>query len=401
MRFRSTRSSAEVDFAGALVDGLAPDGGLYTPVETPRLPDCWESWGYIEAVTGVLRAFGCEDPDAIVAEAAAAFSHPEIAPIVAVDDRMVLELFWGPTLSFKDHALQVVARLLAREVSDRTVLVATSGDTGSAAIEACRGRLPIVVLYPEGRVAEMQRRQMTTVDDPMVTVLGVNGTFDDCQAMVKEAFRRRPDLLAVNSINFARVAVQTGYYIHAAARIGRPFQVVVPTGNFGNAYSAWTAARMGAPIERVVVATNANHYLADLFTEGVERRTGVIPTVAPAMDIQVPSNLERLPLGARSDFAAGWASDADIERTIAEVWERHGYMLDPHTAAAWKVASGVGGDVPRLVVGTAHPAKFADVVTRAAGVPPEMPEVLARLADLPEQHRVVEPDVDALLDLIG
>jgi threonine synthase len=286
-------------------------------------------------------------------------------------------------------------------VDDRAVLVATSGDTGSAAIAACRGRLPIVVVFPEGRVAEMQRRQMTTVDDEMVTVLAVRGTFDDCQAMVKEAFRTRPDLLAVNSINFARIAVQTGYYVHAAAQIGRPIEVVVPTGNFGNAYSAWTAARMGAPIERVVVATNANRYLYDLFAAGVDRRSEVVPTVAPAMDIQVPSNLERLPESARQDFDAGWAGDQEIRATIAGVWEEHGYLLDPHTAAAWKVAEERERDVPQLIVGTAHPAKFADVVTEAIGRPPEMPESLARLARLPEHHRVIDPTPEALLTAIG
>ena len=220
MRFRSTRSESEVDFRVALVEGLAPDGGLYTPVDVPALPDGWRDWGYEEAVVGTLSAFGVEDPAEIVAEAAASFAHPEIAPIAGVGDNLVLELFWGPTLSFKDHALQVVARLLARATDDRTVLVATSGDTGSAAIEACRGRLPIVVLFPEGRVAEMQRRQMTTVDDEAVTVLAVRGTFDDCQAMVKEAFRRRPDLLAVNSINFAR-------HLIALARSAAPSRVLM------------------------------------------------------------------------------------------------------------------------------------------------------------------------------
>lgn len=397
MKFRSTRSGAEVDFVGALVEGLAPDGGLYTPVEIPRLPDEWLSWSYEEAVAGSLRVFGAEDPDQIVAAGAAAFGHPDVAPVVEVGDRLVLELFWGPTLSFKDHALQVVARLLAREVSHRTVLVATSGDTGSAAIEACRGRLPIVVVFPEGRVAEMQRRQMTTVDDETVTVLAVRGTFDDCQAMVKEAFRRRPELLAVNSINFARVAVQVGYYIHAAARLGGRFEVVVPTGNFGNAYSAWVASQMGVPIERVIVANNANRYLADLLETGRDRVSEVIATVAPAMDIQVPSNLERLPVGARSGFVAGWATDDDISSTIDRVWAENGYLLDPHTAAGWKVGSEHRTTVSQMVVATAHPAKFPDIVAEATGINPEIPETLAGLDRLPERHRTIEADPEALL----
>lgn len=401
MRYRSTRSESTVDFETALVTGLAPDGGLYTPLDFPSLPAGWENWSYQDAVSATLRLFGAHDPEAIVEEAARVFTHPEIAPIVAVGDRSVLELFWGPTLSFKDHALGVVARLLARSVPDRTVLVATSGDTGSAAIEACRGRLPIVVLFPEGRVGETQRRQMTTVDDPTVTVLAVRGTFDDCQAMVKEAFGRRPDLLAVNSINFARIAVQAGYYVHAAARMATPFDVVVPTGNFGNAYSAWTARQMGAPIERIVVATNANRYLVDVLASGLDRKARVVPTVAPAMDIQVPSNFERLPDSARSDFGSGWADDAAIETTIASVRREHGYLLDPHTAAAWKVSSDVPGDRPRLVVGTAHPAKFAGVVAAATGEPPEMPPSLARLAGLEERHQTIDASPEALSGFLG
>lgn len=401
MRFRSTRSSEpEVDFTTALAEGLAPDGGLYTPVEIPTLPAGWKDWGYAEAVSGSLRLFGAEDPEPLVAEAVAGFDHPEIAPIVRVGDRHVLELFWGPTLSFKDHALQVVARLLRRHTSGRTVLVATSGDTGSAAIEACRGVLPILVLFPEGRVSDLQRRQMTTVDDPGVTTVAMRGTFDDCQAMVKEAFARRRDLLAVNSINFARVAVQAGYYVHAAARAGE-VQVIVPTGNFGNAYSAWLARQMGAPISRIVVANNANHYLADLFTTGAAEPSSVVATFAPAMDIQRPSNLERLPVEAHADFRAGWADDQKIMETIRQVWQEYGYLLDPHTASAWNVADDVGSQPRRLVVGTAHPAKFADVVENAIGSPPTLPRRLARLEGLPERHVTLDASVDDLLGLLG
>jgi threonine synthase len=401
LRFCSTRSpQPRVDFITALTEGLAPDGGLYTPVEIPTLPTGWREWGYAEAISGSLRLFGAEDPEPLVADAATGFDHPEIAPIVKVGDRRVLELFWGRTFSFKDHALQVVTRLLRRHTTGRTVLVATSGDTGSAAIEACRGVLPIVVLFPEGRVSDLQRRQMTTVDEPGVTTVAVQGTFDDCQAMVKEAFARRRDLLAVNSINFARVAVQAGYYIHAAARMG-DVQVIVPTGNFGNAYSAWMARQMGAPIRRIVVANNANHYLADLFTRGGATPSPVVATFAPAMDIQRPSNLERLPADAYSDFGAGWADDETIVETIRRVWVDHGYLLDPHTASAWKVADDVADEPPRLVVGTAHPAKFPDVVESAIGSLPAMPESLARLDGLPERHVTIGASVDDLLGLLG
>jgi threonine synthase len=250
VEYLSTRGeSPVVDFKGALLGGLAPDGGLYIPTTFPSLPEAWSDWSYVEAVSASLRLFGAGDCTDLVSDAASRFDHPEIDPIVEVGDRLVLELFWGPTLSFKDHALQVLARLLARETSGGVVLGATSGDTGAAAIEACRGLMRIVMLYPEGRVSELQRRQMTTFTDPDVVVVAVRGTFDDCQRMVKEAFSYTPGLLAVNSINWARVAAQVGYYLHAAARIGQPFDVVVPTGNFGNAYSCWVARKMGAPIE--------------------------------------------------------------------------------------------------------------------------------------------------------
>lgn len=402
MRYLSTRSEAPaVDFRGALLAGLAPDGGLYVPESIPRLPDGWAAWSYPEAVAGSLSLFGAEDPAGLASEAAAAFSHPEVAPLVEVGGRQVLELFWGPTLSFKDHALQVVARLLRREAGEGTVLVATSGDTGSAAIEACRGSLPIVVLFPEGRVADLQRRQMTTVDDPNVTVVAVRGTFDQCQTMIKEAFAALPGLLAVNSINFARIAAQVGYYLYCAARIRGAFEVVVPTGNFGNAYSAWMAQQMGAPIQRVVIANNANRYLSDLVRGDPDTDSGVVATLAPAMDILKPSNLERLPDDARGGFGAGWADDAEIRATIATVEGDHGYLLDPHTATAWKVAGEQDGGLPQVVVATAHPAKFGDVVEQAIGRPPDLPPRLMAVRSAPERYTTIDPSLSALTELIG
>ncbi len=383
-----------------MLDGLAPDGGLYVPESIPALPRGWEEWGYAEAVAGSLELFGAGDVTDLAIEAASAFTHPEVAPLVEVGAFRILELYWGPTLSFKDHALQILARLLARETPGGTVLVATSGDTGSAAIEACRGSLPIVVLYPEGRVAEMQRRQMTTVEDPEVHVVAVKGTFDQCQDLVKEAFSTRTDLLAVNSINFARVAAQVGYYLHAAARVGEPFEVVVPTGNFGNAYSAWMAKQMGAPVGRVVIANNANHYLADLVGGEAPSGAGALPTVAPAMDIQRPSNLERLPGSARAELGSGWADDEEIIDTIDAVDRDHGYLLDPHTATAWKVAEEQSGDLHRVVVSTAHPAKFADVVSSAVGRPLELPSALAELSAADEHQVVIEPELTALFEVI-
>ena len=391
MRYLSTRGDAPaVDFKGALVNGLAPDGGLYVPETIPRLPDGSESWSYPEAVSNVLCLYGADDVESIVADAVSRFHHPEVAPIVEVGHLSLLELFWGPTLSFKDHALQVVARLLDREVHDGLILGATSGDTGSAAIEACRGRddLMVVILYPEGRVSAFQRRQMTTVDERNTRAVAVRGTFDDCQRMVKEAFAAYPHLLAVNSINWARIAVQTGFHVHAATRMGEPYDLVVPTGNFGNVYSAWLAKQMGAPIETITIANNANHGLSDLVNTGQMPQTGVVPTLAPAMDIQVPSNLERFTGDATVEFKASWSDDVQIKQTIAEVEERHGYLLDPHTATGWRAASETRAGRPQLVVATAHPSKFDDSI--------EPPEWFPSLEGLEERMIVIDPDVAEL-----
>ena len=389
----STRGGVgPVDFAETVVTGLAPDGGLFVPESIPSLPIGWRHWSYTEAIAGSLELFGAEDVDGLAEDAAARFDHPEVAPIVEVGDRLVLELFHGPTLSFKDHALQVVARLLDRYVQHGTILGATSGDTGSAAIEACRGskHLDIVILFPEGKVSEFQRRQMTTVRDENVTTVAVRGTFDDCQALVKRAMADRPGLLAINSINWARIAAQVGYYVHAGTRIGEPFDVVIPTGNFGNAYSCWLAKQMGVLIETITIANNANHALADLIDTGVMSPSEVVATTAPAMDIQVPSNLERFGKDPTAEFLAGWSNDAEIRETIATVSGVHGYVLDPHTATSWRAGADHPGDRPNLVVSTAHPAKFGDVVFGAVGRRPELPPGFDRLMDLPE--RVVTID---------
>lgn len=365
MRYRSTRGRAEeTDFTGAMLAGLASDGGLYVPETIPKLPVGWSDWSYQAALTRALEMFGAGDVESLVQEAAAQFHHPQIAPIVEVGDRLVLELFWGPTLSFKDHAMQVVARLLAREVDEGVILGATSGDTGSAAIEACRGSesLRVVILYPDGGVSDFQRRQMTTVPARNVHAVAVRGTFDDCQRMVKEAFAAHPELLAVNSINWARIAAQVGFHIHASGRIGEPHDVVVPTGNFGNVYSCWLAKQMGASIETITIATNANHGLSDLVNTGIMPEARVIPTSAPAMDIQVPSNLERFEGDPGTEFEAGWSSDIQIAQTIEGVARAHGYRLDPHTATAWRAGADTRTDRPQLVVATAHPAKFDDAI---------------------------------------
>ncbi|MGH8945313.1 MAG: threonine synthase [Acidimicrobiia bacterium] len=395
MRYISTRGGADpVSFTQALVSGPAPDGGLYQPETIPGLPDGWQSWSYQEAVAGSLELYGASDPRAAVERAAGRFHHSEIAPLVEVGDRVVLELFWGPTLSFKDHALQVLAGLLEREVNEGTALGATSGDTGSAAIEAFRGipGLRVVMLYPEGMVSDFQRRQMTTVPDANVIAVAVRGTFDDCQALVKQAFQDHLGLLAVNSINWARIAAQTGYYLDAAARIGEPFDVSVPVGNFGNAYSCWLAKQMGAPITKITLANNANRALFDLVSKGTVTEAAVVPTIAPAMDIRVPSNLERLDAGLTDAFEAGWSSDEEISSTIAAVEATHGYRLDPHTATAWRAGGETLSDRPQMVVGTAHPAKFDETVSPPEWFPP--------LQDMEERIVVIDPEPSALAPLI-
>ena len=394
MRYVSTRGQVKrLNFTEALVAGLAEDGGLLVPESLPSLPPSWVNWSYQEAMVGSLELFGASDVGELVVSAASRFNHDDIAPIVEVGDRLILELFWGPTLSFKDHALQVVARLLDREVEHGTILGATSGDTGSAAIEAVRGSesLDIVILFPEGRVSDFQRRQMTTVSASNVTVVAVRGTFDDCQALVKGMFGKH-DLLAINSINWARIAAQVGYYIFSGARIGEAFDLVVPTGNFGNVYSAWTAKQMGVPIETITIANNANHGLADRITGGTMSPLDVVATLAPSMDIQIPSNLERFTGNPSTEFVTGWSTDGQIRETIAEVQKAYRYRLDPHTATAWRAGSFTMTDRPQLIAATAHPAKFNPEIAQ----PPNYPD----LARLPEKVVTIGNDPSDLEPLI-
>lgn len=442
MQYRSTRGGVSGrGFAQVLVEGLAPDGGLYVPREIPTRVAAGRD--YAATAAAVMAPFLAPDPLAdeiedICRQAYARFRHPEVAPVRAVaDDRHLLELFWGPTFSFKDYALQVVGalfdRVLARRETRLLILGATSGDTGSAAIEACRGRrgIDIVVLYPNGAISEVQRRQMTTVADANVHAVAVEGSFDDCQRLVKEAFsshRLRFPLGAINSINWARIMAQAAYYVHAAGALP-DHRFVVPTGNFGNALSAHLARRLGAPIGGLTVANNANHGLADLIRKGKLLVDPVAATTSPAMDIQIPSNLERYLYEAvgedagrllalqerlvtqgvisldpptlerlRSDFSSGWASDSAVIETIRRVHEAHGLLIDPHTAVAWTVADRRGG--PAVVVSTAHPAKFADVVTAAIGSPPSLPAELAVIMERPERSSLIPAHLDPLTDLL-
>lgn len=443
MRYRSTRGgSTGRTFAEVLIEGLAPDGGLYVP-ETYPTP-ARDRGPYADQVASVVGAFVGDDPLAaqlpeLCEMVYAGFDHPEVAPISQVGDVHLLELIWGPTLSFKDYALQLVGalfdRLLERRAERLLILGATSGDTGSAAVEACRGRpsLDIVILYPEGAVSEVQRRQMTTVPDDNVHVIAVDGTFDDCQRLVKAAFRRLGDRLplgAINSINWGRIAAQSAYYWYASRQLETP-RFVIPTGNFGNALSAHVARRMGAPMGSISIANNANHGLSDLVNQGRLEVTDVASTVAPAMDIQIPSNLERWLFEAtgedpdqidrwqaqldgekrlelspkvharlQQDFSGGWVDDATTRDAIRRTYETTGILLDPHTAIAWQVASRMPAGVPRVVVATAHPAKFGETVELATGIRPEMPPSLAAVLEMEERKQRIPATLDALEALL-
>ncbi|MFN0028473.1 MAG: threonine synthase [Acidimicrobiales bacterium] len=462
MQYVSTRGAAPaLNFADVLLVGVATDGGLYVPESVPPLPADWDRpRPYAELATEVMWPYlgeGFIERDhfaAMVADAYAGFEHPDVVPVRQIEPGLHLaELFWGPTLAFKDLALQLVGRLFEYELARRgervTVIGATSGDTGSAAIEALRDRdaVDCVILHPHGRVSEVQRRQMTTVDATNVTNLAVEGTFDDCQDLVKAMFadvefRQRMRLSAVNSINFARILAQIVYYVSSTAALRQagyaaattPVSFVVPTGNFGNVYAGHLARRAGLPISRLLVASNANDILTRFFTTATMATTEVCPTLSPSMDIQVSSNLERVLwelLGERGEdvdnllrrfraqgrvsvqahelarlqetYAAYRADDDACLELMARYHQRHGLLVDPHTAVALSAAEqhGYDADHPLIVLSTAHPAKFADAVQRATGVTPALPPRLADLLQRPERYRVVANDlitVEALVD---
>ncbi len=440
MRYVSTRGGAPaLEFSDVLLTGLASDGGLYVPEAWPTLrSEVWsETRPYDAVAVDVMWPYveGSLDRDelaAMVTDAYASFEHPDVCPLVDLGDLHLLELFWGPTLAFKDVALQLVGRLFDRELSARdqraTIVVATSGDTGSAAIEACVGRerLDIVVLHPAGRVSEVQRRQMTTVQAPNVHNVAIEGTFDDCQDLVKAlfadpAFRDKVRLSAMNSINWARVMAQVVYYVTTVARLGR-CSFAVPSGNFGNIFSGWIAERMGLPIDQLVIASNSNDILARWATDGSLVAQPVVPTYSPSMDIQVSSNHERLLFelsgrdGARTAelltrfrglgaveapqndrFAAASLDDAETLAVIRDVHGRTGMLVDPHTAVGIGAARARRtGDGPMVALATAHPAKFPDAVEQATGVRPDVPERLARVLDADERYDVLPDDVDAV-----
>ncbi|MCC7428790.1 MAG: threonine synthase [Alphaproteobacteria bacterium] len=445
MRYISTRGRAPVlGFADVLLAGLATDGGLYVPETCPSFSAveirALRGLPYAEMAARVMRPFLGEAIPwpvfrAMVADAYRSFRHPAVVPLVQLDANLfALELFHGPTLAFKDVAMQLLGRLFDHVLAERgervTIIGATSGDTGSAAIEAVRDRaaIDIVMLHPDGRVSEVQRRQMTTVLSPNVHNVALAGSFDDCQDLVKAMFNDAPfraemKLSAVNSINWARIMAQTAYYFAAALALGapdRPVAFSVPTGNFGNVYAGQIARMMGLPIERLIVGTNQNDILARFLAGNDMSIRGVQPSHAPSMDIQVSSNFERLLFDLLGhDGAATEAVMVEFRRSghmpvAPEAWQRAatlmqgfalddagmlagigrwqrdaGYLLDPHSAVGVAAAAARGGDaaVPVVALATAHPAKFPDAVEQATGARPALP---ARMADLYQRPERVE-----------
>jgi threonine synthase len=448
VRYVSTRGRApELGFADALLAGLATDGGLYVPESWPTLPAARPGAAYAERAAQVMEPFVGDDIDAAVLlqlcrDAYATFAHPAVVPLVQIGPHhFVEELFHGPTLAFKDVALQLVGRMFDHVLAQRnqrvTIVGATSGDTGSAAIDGVKdcANVDIVILYPNGRTSDVQRRQMTTVASPNVRVVAIDGTFDDCQDLVKAMFndvefRERMQLSAVNSINWARVMAQVVYYVTATDLLRGPIDVCVPSGNFGNIFAGWIARRMGAPIDQLVVASNANDILTRFFVHNDMTTAEVHPSLSPSMDIQVSSNFERLLfemngrdggmtaeqlLGFRASghlsieadqraefvegrFLAGRIDDTETLATMASTYRRTGMLLDPHTAVGVGVAERMAAQLTNTVVtmGTAHPAKFPDAVERATGVRPGLPAHLAELFELPERFDVLANDLGAV-----
>jgi threonine synthase len=450
----STRGEApELGFTDVLLAGLARDGGLYIPQSWPSFTKeeiaSFAGQRYADVAYKVIapfvgNAFAPDELKSMIDEAYATFSHPAVVPLVQTGGNdFVLELFHGPTLAFKDVAMQLLGRLMDAALKQRarraTIVAATSGDTGGAAMEAFRTceRTDVFVLYPHGRVSDVQRRQMTTVDGQNIHAIAVEGSFDDCQNLVKamfndHAFRDGMALAAVNSINWARIVAQITYFFTAGVALGaphRPVSFVVPTGNFGDIFAGWVAKRMGLPIERLVVATNANDILTRTLETGRYDIQGVEPTTSPSMDIQISSNFERLLFevqgrdasavrrqmdqlkqsGAfevdkdvladiRAEFDAARADNTETATTIANTLKMSGYLLDPHTAVAVCAGSKVGldGKTPRVFLGTAHPAKFPDAVEAATGHRPMVPEHMTDMFSKNERFKVLPNDLGAV-----
>ncbi len=460
MQYVSTRGQAPaLAFDEVLLAGLARDGGLYVPAVWPLFSKddirALRGLPYPEVATRVMAPFlSGTIPEEVLStichETYGAFEHEAVAPLKQLDPNLwLMELFHGPTLAFKDYAMQVLVRLFDYVLTQRgervTIIGATSGDTGSAAIVACQDRAAIdcFILFPKGRVSPVQQRQMTTIDAANVHAVAVEGTFDDCQDMVKAAFtdtefRDALGLSAVNSINWARIMPQIAYYFWAAVLLGapdRPVNFAVPTGNFGNVYSAYAARQMGLPIEKLVIGTNANDILHRFFETGSMEIRGVQPTLSPSMDIQVSSNFERLLfdlLGrdgaavnqtmtdfrstgafgvdaqqlaeAQALFQGARCDDAETVAIIAETARRTGEVIDPHTAVGLGAVRATAGQrdrsVPLVALACAHPAKFAAAVEQAVGRAADLPPHMADLMDRPERQTVIPNELAAFQALV-
>lgn len=452
MKYISTRGRApELSFEEAMLSGLARDGGLYVPATIPQMSQediaALAGLSYEETAFRVMRpfvgdSFTDETFGDIISRAYAGFGHGARAPLVQLaPNHFLLELFHGPTLAFKDFAMQLIGQLFEDALKRRgervTIVGATSGDTGSAAIEAFRGldAVDVFILFPHGRVSEVQRRQMTTPAEANVHALAVNGNFDDCQARLKDMFnhfdfRDEVRLAGVNSINWARVLAQVVYYFSSAVSLGAPHRKVsftVPTGNFGDVFAGYIAKRMGLPIDRLVIATNQNDILHRCLSTGAYAKDSVHASISPSMDIEVSSNFERALFDAydrdgnaigllmeelgqggftvsqgalerlREHFDSGRASEEETLATIQSARASMGELLCPHSAVGVKVAEEQRDpDTPMITLATAHPAKFPDAVEKASGVRPGLPQRMADLYERPERVTRVPNDLDAL-----
>lgn len=446
--YLSTRGQiSPVDFSSAVMMGLADDGGLLIPETIPQaapLLDRWRTLNYPELAYEVMRLFigdciPAEDLKELVFRSYSTFDCPETVPVRPLGNLFLAELFHGPTLAFKDIALQFLGNLfeyfLSKSGESLNILGATSGDTGSAAIHGVRGKkgIHIFIMYPEGRVSPLQERQMATVPDPNVHCIAIRGTFDDGQRVLKEVFndtefKHSRKLGAVNSVNWARVLAQIVYYFWGAFRVqdttgAREIQITVPTGNFGDIFAGYVAKKMGAPIRRLILATNENDILSRFFTTGDYRIGQVAPTLSPSMDIQVASNFERylyyrlgknpekvraamaefaaqkaLHLeGSDPDFAAGKANTAETLETIRHYYAQCRYILDPHTAVGVSIAErNMLPDCPTLCLSTAHPAKFSAAITQALGEDLARHPALERIKELPLRKVLLDPQKETI-----
>ncbi len=458
MDYVSTRGSAPaLGFEGVTLAGLASDGGLYVPRQWPRFSldeiAAMRGLSYVETAVRVMAPFvaGSLNEDELrelCTQAYGRFSHSAVTPLVQLDERhWLLELFHGPTLAFKDVALQLLGLLFEKFLSTRetelTIIGATSGDTGSAAIDAIAGRekINIFMLHPEGRVSEVQRRQMTTVLTPNVHNIAIKGSFDDAQSIVKTLFNDSQfsgqfNLSAVNSINWARLMAQVVYYFYAAVRLGAPEHRVafsVPTGNFGDVFAGYVAAQCGLPIERLIVATNVNDILHRAFTSGDYSAGKVTATATPSMDIQVSSNFERLLFdlsgrdgpalaammadfetskamaipadmigGARPLFSSARVDANGMALAMRRASEHAGQLVDPHTAIGLAAARecDLPDDIPVVTLATAHPAKFRDAVERATGTRPSLPARIGSLFEREERYDTLPATIEAIRDYV-